>query len=58
VVSAAFFMLLNLENFLWAVLTPQSNEVVPSCVNEALKALDLSGILGYIINSLNTILYD
>jgi len=41
VVSAAFFMLLNSGNFWWAVLTPQSSEVVPSCVNEALKIFNL-----------------
>jgi hypothetical protein len=40
------------------VLTPQSSEVVPSCVSEALKTLDLSVFLGYIINSLKDILYD
>jgi hypothetical protein len=55
VVSAAFFMLLNLEIFSWAVLTPQSNKVVPSCVSEALEILYLSRILCYIINSLKDI---
>ena len=57
-VSAAFFLSAELRKFLWAVLTPQSSEVVPSCVNEALKNLDLSKFLGYIINSLKDILYD
>jgi hypothetical protein len=58
VVSAAFFMLLNLEKFLWAVLTPQSSVAVPSCVSQALESLYLSGVLCYIINRLKDILYD
>jgi hypothetical protein len=53
-----FLCPLNSGKFWWAVLTPQSSEVVPSCVSEALKTLDLSVFLGYIINSLKDILYD
>jgi hypothetical protein len=52
------FYIAEIEKFLWAVLTPQSSEVVPSCVSEALESLYLSGVLCYIINSLNSILYD
>jgi hypothetical protein len=53
-----FLCQLNSGKFWWVVLTPQSSVAVPRCVNEALKNLDLSGSLGYIINSLKDIIYD
>jgi hypothetical protein len=40
--SALRFLYPLTSIFLWAVLTPQSSVAVPSCVNEALKTLDLS----------------
>jgi hypothetical protein len=53
-----FLCWLKLGIFWWVVLTPQSSVAVSSCVNEALKTLDLYGFLGYIVNSLKSILYD
>jgi hypothetical protein len=53
-----FLCPLKLGIFWWVVLTPQSSVAVSSGVNEALKTLDLSGFLGYAINSLKDILYD